>query len=490
MMKELGIGIIDSLATLPDMEKYCNLYNCIEVEPQTLWLENFNSTQSRYKIRPNSTEEILSLNKSIVFHGVGNPVGGTEKIDDYYIKTLKEHINLLKPEWISEHLAFNSFELKGKFVPTNFFLPPFLTEEGIKTSIDNIKNYKSVSELPFAFETAVNYFDAFTWEMKESTFFTKVAEESDSFILLDIHNILCNERNGRQSIEEFINNIPLERVLEVHLANGYNYKGKYLDAHSGTTTDDVNYIASKIIARLPNLKLIVFEMMPEYLSKTSSSQILKQFEDLNRLWDIRGKKTSKHKNKIKEQSSLNPLEVPSQREWEVILGNLALGKKENNSFLANQLTKDKGLEVVKDIVFEFRASSITSILNKTMKYLILSKGKKDLVNILNRYFSSTKPNVFPLVTSLNFIDFLISNEVDNDIFKSLLDFEKHTLLSAMNMKTEPLVFHFDFSQWIAELEKGILSEPIPINKPFTLDLSSLNNKQNTIQYSIECTYHE
>ena len=60
-----------------------------------------------------------------------------------------------------------------------------------------------------------------------------VAECADCGILLDLHNLFANGVNGRQSVEEFIAQLPLERVWEIHVAGGVELDGYWLDAHSG-----------------------------------------------------------------------------------------------------------------------------------------------------------------------------------------------------------------------------------------------------------------
>jgi Protein of unknown function (DUF692) len=45
-----------------------------------------------------------------------------------------------------------------------------------------------------------------------------VAESADCGLLLDLHNVFTNSLNGRQRVDGFLDDLPLERVCEVHLA--------------------------------------------------------------------------------------------------------------------------------------------------------------------------------------------------------------------------------------------------------------------------------
>ena len=50
-----------------------------------------------------------------------------------------------------------------------------------------------------------------------------MADAADCGILLDLHNVLCNARNGRQSVAAFCYTLPLKRVWELHLAGGEGF---------------------------------------------------------------------------------------------------------------------------------------------------------------------------------------------------------------------------------------------------------------------------
>lgn len=61
----------------------------------------------------------------------------------------------------------------------------------------------------------------------------RVVESADCGLLLDLHDLFANALNGRQSLDEFLDLAPLDRVWEVHLAGGMEVDGFWLDAHSG-----------------------------------------------------------------------------------------------------------------------------------------------------------------------------------------------------------------------------------------------------------------
>ena len=122
--------------------------------------------------------------------------------------------------WASEHLSFNQARLAGREFFGGFLLPPVQTMASARIAARNIAAVKDLLPVPFAFETGVNYLAPQPGEMPDGAFFAAVAEQADCGILLDLHNLWCNERNGRQRVLDVVAELPLDRVWEVHLAGG------------------------------------------------------------------------------------------------------------------------------------------------------------------------------------------------------------------------------------------------------------------------------
>src|SRR5204863_1075375 len=139
---------------------------------------------------------------------------------------LKRTVDFFNPPWASDHLSFNH---TAEFA-TGFFLPPRQTMAGVEAAAAAISRLRAALQVPLAVETGVNYLRPRTDELPDGEFVARVIETADCGLLLDLHNVYCNSVNGRQPIEEFLDQLPLERVWEVHLAGGFEMDGFYLDA--------------------------------------------------------------------------------------------------------------------------------------------------------------------------------------------------------------------------------------------------------------------
>ena len=146
-------------------------------------------------------------------------------------------------------------------------MPPLQTEAGARLAARNITRRAAALGKPFAFETGVNYFAPRPCEMPDGEFFRTIAEAADCGILLDLTNLWANHKNGRADIHDVLACLPLERVWEVHLAGLEFAHGHWLDAHSNAVDDELVEIASDVVADLPNLGAIIFEIAPDRVDR-------------------------------------------------------------------------------------------------------------------------------------------------------------------------------------------------------------------------------
>jgi uncharacterized protein len=102
-------------------------------------------------------------------------------------------------------------------------------------------------------------------EYQESTlgpaeFYRAIAEGSDAYFLLDVHNLYVDEINLGRDAMKFIARLPAERIREVHVAGGRWAHGErtYLDSHDRKTPSRVLELLDAVLARA-NPALILLE---------------------------------------------------------------------------------------------------------------------------------------------------------------------------------------------------------------------------------------
>ncbi len=93
--------------------------------------------------------------------------------------------------------------------------------------------------------------------MTEWEFVRAVAEEADCGILLDINNIFVNAFNHRFSAEEYIDEIPPERVVQFHLAGHSDHGAYLLDTHDHPVRDDVWALYARAVRRFGAVSTLI-----------------------------------------------------------------------------------------------------------------------------------------------------------------------------------------------------------------------------------------
>jgi uncharacterized protein (UPF0276 family) len=206
---------------------------------------------------PGKKQEALELTKNfpIVLHGLELSLGTDHKVNEEYLNKLGNLVDLIQPGWASDHLCFTGVEHQGLGTLTPL---PF-NRQVVDIVVKNIKQVAARLSCPFLIENISYLFTVPPCEMSEAEFITSVLEESDSYLLLDITNVLNNATNAKYDAYEFLDQIPLERVVQIHLAGGKYHKDLLLDSHDSAIPDGVFDLLKYALPKTANLKGIIIE---------------------------------------------------------------------------------------------------------------------------------------------------------------------------------------------------------------------------------------
>lgn len=455
-LPELGVGATYSAALKPLLESHPDIFDVLEIEPQTIWIETPDE-EAPYFVSPEALRRIAQLPGRKVVHSIGTPVGGTVRPNPDQLALLKETIAFFESPWISDHLSFNS---TPEFA-TAFFLPPRQTAAGVATVATAVQDLQQSLPVPIAVETGVNYLQPRPDEMPDGLFIASVLAAANCGLLLDLHNIFCNHLNGRQSIDDFLSQIPRERVIELHIAGGFEMDGFWLDAHSGEIPDYLFTIAERVMPTLPNVKALIFEIFPSFIPVVGYDVIRRQIEKLHYLWSLRdvGPPANKPAPVVISPLEADPAAdvVPSPAEWERALGALVTGQKAVGP-LAEDLAQDEGITIINKLISEFRASMIVTILRLTSRLLMLSVGHEILRLILQDFWNHYPPQQFAAREAENFADFLFTKDLKVPQVLKVLEFERNVLRTLLDGQPRVTEFEFDPLPLFRALAEGRLPD--------------------------------
>ncbi|ABV85449.1 DUF692 domain-containing protein [Shewanella pealeana] len=165
---------------------------------------------------------------ALVFHSVGLSLGGQNSLDLDYLRQIKALKEQCGAHWYSEHASFSG---NDDFKVADLLPLPY-TQEAVMHISQRIKQTQDFLGERILLENVSTYMSCRHNELSEGEFIAAIAEEADCYLLLDINNAFVTSVNLNQSMQSFMDAIPVERVKQIHLA-GFHDKGDYLlDAHN------------------------------------------------------------------------------------------------------------------------------------------------------------------------------------------------------------------------------------------------------------------
>lgn len=416
-MTRLGVG----LTYVPGLDRVvdaaADLVDVVEIEPQSLWRVRGDGEIS---VDEETLGRLADVPGARLLHGVGNPVGGCSPPDPRHTELFAELAERLDAPWVSEHLAFNRVAEKASCFHTGFMLPPCQTPAGVRSAVRSVRAMANALPVPLAVEIGANYLHPRPGDLTDGAFVRQVVEGSGCGLLLDLHNILANERNGRGSVDELLATLPLDRVWEVHLAGGCEYQGYWLDAHTGLPDDELLALAARVLPRLPALRAVLYEVTPSAVPALDPSAVRALLLRVKEMWPpqpplpmlptpLPGERQLGHTQHRVTTETAAPhdrdVKTPAPGKWEHALGTLVVGRDPDTP-LARELLADPAIKLLRGLIAEFRGSALTGALRYTMRLLLLTLNAAGVRELLDTYNRACPPQLFASAEAFAFADHL------------------------------------------------------------------------------------
>jgi uncharacterized protein (UPF0276 family) len=179
--------------------------------------------------------ESLRASYTVVPHGVSLSIGGADALDREYLSRLRELVRRIAAPWCSDHLCWTG--IGG--VDLHDLMPMPYTRAALAHVVERVREVQGEVGVPLALENASTYLEYRESSMTEYEFLAEVAERADSGILLDVNNVFVSAYNHGFDARDYIDAIPADRVVQIHLA-GHTNRGSYLlDTHSDHVRPEV-----------------------------------------------------------------------------------------------------------------------------------------------------------------------------------------------------------------------------------------------------------
>lgn len=207
----------------------------LENEPEVDWFEVISENFMDSYGRPRHILKQVADRYPVVMHGVSMSIGSTDPLDFRYLKSLKTLADEVKPAWVSDHLCWTGVLT----VNSHDLLPLPLNEESLGHVCERIKTVQDYLERPLIIENPSTYASFKNSTIKEWDFLRLMTEETGCGLLLDVNNVYVSSFNNDFDPVEYLEGIPFDRVVQMHLAGHQNCGNYIIDTHDREVTDQV-----------------------------------------------------------------------------------------------------------------------------------------------------------------------------------------------------------------------------------------------------------
>ena len=233
----VGLGLRQGLAealfdaTLPELR-------FVEIHP-----ENYVKRGGRFR----ALLERARARWPVLTHGLTLGFGAVEPVEREYVRMLAGFLRGIEAPWHSEHLCFSSVD----GVMLHDLLPLPLRKDAADTAVRRIRELQDALQLPVAVENVSYYAHPGQAHCSEIEFLLEVLERADAKLLLDVNNVFVNARNHGFDPYAFLDKVPVERVVQIHVA-GHSVRpdGLLLDTHGQPVRDDVYLLLEHALRRV------------------------------------------------------------------------------------------------------------------------------------------------------------------------------------------------------------------------------------------------
>lgn len=165
---------------------------------------------------------------SVIPHGVGLSIGSMGRLDRGHLAGIKTVSDLTGSPYYSDHLCMT----RAPGIDLGHLAPLWFDGEVLRNTIDRVSEVQDELGKPLILENVTLVCNIPGAEMTQAEFFRRLVEATGCGVLLDVTNLYINSVNHRFDPVEFMDALPLDHVVQVHLAGGHRDRGILIDSHA------------------------------------------------------------------------------------------------------------------------------------------------------------------------------------------------------------------------------------------------------------------
>jgi len=125
-----------------------------------------------------------------------------------------------------------------------------LTEQSLRHVAERVDQVQDVMERPFVFENPSTYAGFTSSTMSEWEFLDRLTAKTGCGLLLDVNNVYVSSFNHDYEPEDYLDAIPGDRVVQIHLAGHTDCGTHIIDTHDHPVIDRVWELYRRTIERI------------------------------------------------------------------------------------------------------------------------------------------------------------------------------------------------------------------------------------------------
>ncbi len=182
----------------------------------------------------------------MVMHGVSLSIGSTDPLDLTYLRELRALADRIEPAWVSDHLCWTGVDHRN----LHDLLPLALNRATLEHLLPRIDRVQEVLGRRLVLENVSSYLQFEADELGEAQFIAELARRSGCGLLLDVNNVYVSSRNHGFDPRAYIDAIPPESVVQIHLAGHEDQGDLVIDTHDHPVCEAVWQLYAHTLAHL------------------------------------------------------------------------------------------------------------------------------------------------------------------------------------------------------------------------------------------------
>ncbi|MDC0749195.1 DUF692 domain-containing protein [Polyangium mundeleinium] len=222
---------------------------------------DFIEITTEHFMTPRQLDELEALCALLpcVPHGLQLSVGSTAPPTTEYLRCIKKVLEVTGAPYYSDHLAITS----APGIDLGHLSPIVLTRSSLESIVRNISTVQDHTGKLLIVENISYFFDIPQGELSHTDLLNEIVERTGCGLLLDATNLYTNATNHGYDPIHFLEQIPLDRVIQVHMAGGVRAGGLLFDSHSHAV-EEGSWDVLRALALRTDVKGVIIERDDNY----------------------------------------------------------------------------------------------------------------------------------------------------------------------------------------------------------------------------------